>query len=383
MTSKAVMYGAGNIGRGFIGKAFSESGYEVCFVDVVKEVVDTINRDKSYPVRIVSNEGHREETVRNIRAVLALDIESVSREIADADIMATAVGVNALPKIIKPICSGLRQRFAKSGRPLNIIICENLISADEYIRKMIEQEMGEEYKAVLDEKLGLIEASIGRMVPVMTGEMREGNILRVWVEPYDALPVDKDAFVGEIPVINNLIPYSPFGYIIKRKLFIHNMGHAMFAYLGWLKGYKYIFECVEDESIRGSVYAAMQETAAALRKEYGISKQELDLHIEDLLMRFENRALGDTVERVAKDPVRKLGINDRLIGAALYCRSMGIEPENVIEGIAAALRYNNPNDEAAVKMHIAIKEKGLSEYLESYCGIKDGQLLKMIVRSTA
>ena len=114
---KAVMYGAGNIGRGFIGKTFSESGYEVCFVDVVETVVSRLNEDKCYPVRIVSNDGQREEIVHNVLAVNGLDLESVAQEIAAADIMATAVGVNVLPAIVKPLCAGLKKRFDAGGAP--------------------------------------------------------------------------------------------------------------------------------------------------------------------------------------------------------------------------------------------------------------------------
>ncbi len=243
---KAVMYGAGNIGRGFIGKVFSESGYEVCFVDVSMPVVDQINKDNEYTVKIVSNKFRHEQIVKNVRAVNGSDVPSVADEILCADIMATAVGVNVLPRIVKPICEGLKKRYDLNKGPLNIIICENLIDADQYLRGLIETEMGEFYKTWLDNNLGLVEASIGRMVPVMTDEMCEGNILKVWVEPYDELPVDKDAFIGDIPKLSNLLPFSPFGFYIKRKLFIHNMGHAMCAYFGWQRGYATSDECIRD-----------------------------------------------------------------------------------------------------------------------------------------
>jgi len=374
------MYGAGNIGRGFIGKTFSESGYEVCFVDVVKHLVDKLNMDRSYPVKIVSNEDSEEVCVKNVHAVNGMDVDRVAEEIAAADVMATAVGVNVLPKIVRPLSEGLKKRFDTIGRPINIIVCENMLDADKYLRGMIEEEMGEKYKAVLDEKLGLVEASIGRMVPVMTDEMREGNILRVWVEPYDKLPVDKEAFVGEIPKLNRLEPFSPFGFCIKRKLFIHNMGHAMCAYMGWQKGYTYIYECVRDAVIQRTVRAAMMDSASALSKAYGIAKEELEAHVDDLLYRFGNRELGDTVVRVGKDPIRKLGQNDRLVGAAKYCESIGIKNGNIAIGIAAGLEFDNTKDEGAKKMRETIELKGIRFFLESHCKIDaDSKLMDRII----
>ncbi len=368
---KAVMYGAGNIGRGFIGKTFSDSGYEVCFVDVAKDIVRKINEDMCYPVKIVSNVTQQEVFVRNVRAVNGLDIDSVADEIAAADIMATAVGVNVLPRIIAPICAGLKKRFDSYGKPLNIIICENMLDADKYIRKLIEQEIGEAYKTVLDEKLGLIEASIGRMVPVMTDEMREGNPLKVWVEPYDELPVDKDAFIGGIPKLNRLLPFSPFGFYLKRKLFIHNMGHAICAYLGWQKGYEFIHECINDNEIRETVASAMKSSADALHNEYGIPIGEIYSNVYDILDRFGNISLGDTVVRVGRDPVRKLGINDRLVGAALYCEAQDVRADGIVRSIVAALLFDNADDEAAMKIQQLISEKGIETCLKQVCGLNE------------
>lgn len=226
---KAVMYGGGNIGRGFIGMLFSMSGYEVTFIDVAQPVIDGLNRDGRYPVRIVSNEGHEDIEVEHVRAVNGNDREAAAEAIAEADVMATAVGVNVLKFIVPNLAEGIRRRRARQGGPLNIIICENLVDANRVLEKLLKAELTKEEAAWLDENIGLVEASIGRMVPVQTEEMKAGNPLRVCVERYGFLPVDKAAFRGEIPEIKNMVPYEPFDYYIRRKLYVHNMGHAVCA----------------------------------------------------------------------------------------------------------------------------------------------------------
>jgi len=235
--------------------------------------------------------------------------------------------------------------------------------------------MGEKYKSWLEENLGLVEASIGRMVPVMTDEMRQGNILKVWVEPYDELPLDKDAFKGQIPKLNNIVPFSPFGYYLKRKLFIHNMGHAMCAYLGYQKGYTFIDECITDNEIKESVKSAMKESAMALNKQYGVDRQDIFDHVDDLINRFANKTLGDTVARVGRDPIRKLGNNDRLVGAASYCMCQGVEPKNIINGIVAGLIYDNACDESAIKIKESINKYGLEKTVSKICGLEQGKPL--------
>ena len=209
----------------------------------------------------------------------------------------------------------------------------------------------------------------------MTEAMKDGNPLRVWVEPFCELPVDKDALKGETPPLQGLLPFSPFSYYIKRKLFIHNMGHAICAYLGWRKGYTYIWECAQDDDIRGTARAAMAESAAALRAEYKTPAAELEAHIDDLLSRFENKALGDTVARVGNDPVRKLSRNDRLIGAALYCGARGMECTHILEGILAALRYDNPADKAAVRIQETIAKEGAEAVLRGVSGLSEDEPL--------
>ena len=363
------MYGGGNIGRGFVGALMSRSGYEVTFIDVAEAVVSKLQTDHCYPLRIVSDEGNDDIVIRNVSAVNGNDAESASQAIAECDLMATAVGARILKFIIPNIVAGLRRRWASGGGPLNIIICENLNDANKVVEGMIKEQLTEEEKTVFDRSVGLVEASIGRMVPVQTEEMKDGEPLRVCVERYGFLPVDKAAFKGEIPQIRDMVPFEPFDFFVKRKLFIHNMGHATTAYLGGLAGCTFIYEAIDIPDIRIIAQNAMQESALALSRHYGVSLADIQLHISDLLGRFTNSALKDTCERVGGDPARKLGPTDRLIGSSLMALSEGITPAYISVGSAAALkRYLDEagipqGEEAAIKVLKDIS--GLGEGEES------------------
>ena len=337
---KALMYGGGNIGRGFIGYLLSASGYHVSFVDVVETVVETLNRDGSYPIRIISSNGHEDIRVENVSAVNGRDPDAVANAIAEADIMATAVGVNVLKFIIPNIVAGLRLRKEKGLGAFNIIICENLMDANKVIEGMLKEHFTEEEKAWFDENVGLVEASIGRMVPVQTEEMKDGDPLRVCVESYGFLPVDKDAFKGEIPEIRGMVPFSPFDFYLKRKLYVHNMGHATCAYLGDLLGLEYIYQSSDVDEVYIIVRGAMEESAEALSKKYGVPLTDILSHVTDLLHRFTNAALKDTCMRVGGDPTRKLQPHDRLIGSSLLAMETGVTPAYIAIGAAAGLhRY--------------------------------------------
>ncbi len=362
---KFIMYGAGNIGRGFIGQTFSNAGYKVGFVDINKEVIAKLNQDNEYSVHTVTSEANIEEKVKNVYGIDGTDIELVSDEIASCDMMATAIGVNVLKFIAKPIALGIKKRAEQSGKELNIIICENLIGADEFLKGLIKKEIPE-LEDFVDSKVGFVEASIGRMVPVMTDEKRAGNILRVYVEPYNILPVDKSAFKGEIPEVKNLYPYSPFHLFIERKLFMHNMGHAISAYLGYLRDYEYIYQSANDYDIRYVCFRALTASATALAKENNVDVNWLLEHADNLLYRFTNVALGDTVERVGKDTIRKLGSNDRLIGALKLIEKMGVDGTYLCIGISAGLLFNPSSDERSIELCEFAKTNGVEKALEKY-----------------
>lgn len=335
---QAVMYGGGNIGRGFIGALMSGAGYEVTFIDVAEPVVRELQERRRYPLRFVGNEGAEDRWVEHVTAVNGNDTEAASDAIAACDIMATAVGARILKFIIPNIVAGLRKRWAAGSAPLNIIICENLNDANKIVEAMIKEQLTPEEQQRFDAEVGLVEASIGRMVPVQTDEMKDGEPLRVCVERYGFLPVDKAAFKGDVPEIPGMVPFEPFDFFIKRKLFIHNMGHATTAYLGGLKGVDYIYEAIDDPEILTVAQNAMQESALALSRHYSVSLDALQLHITDLLGRFTNAALKDTCARVGGDPARKLSPADRLIGSATLALEEGITPAWIALGAAAGVK---------------------------------------------
>ena len=327
---KAVVYGAGNIGRGFLGQLLYESGFHTVFVDVNRAVVEKINQDGRYPIRIVSNEKAEERTIRNISAVDGNDGDLVSKSIAQCDVLFTAVGVNVLPFIAQNIANGI---VGRHGGGLDIIICENLLHADQYLRELTDK------YAPVPENVGFVEASVGRMVPVMTEEMYEGNILRVWVEPFCTLPVDRLGFRNELPAIKNMLPSAPFAYHIQSKLYLHNMGHAVAAYLGLEKKYTFIWQAMGDEEIYDTVEHAMRYCAEGLAREHGVRLGEVADYARDLLVRFQNRHLGDTCERVGRDVKRKLAVDDRLLGAVALCNRHQLPTEPIKRGVMAALEF--------------------------------------------
>ncbi len=378
---KAIMYGAGNIGRGFIAQRFYLSGYHTTFIDVNADVVNEINKEKKYPIYVTRGTEYVPEWVENVDAVNGRDEQAVIDAIADTDILATALGVNILPFVAPLIAKAILARKAKSGKGLNILICENMIGSNEYLHGLVEPHIPEEEKAFFEENVGFVCVSVGRTVPPTPEEFKAQYPLAVCAEPYSELPVDAAGFrpVGcEMPPIKELVPFSPFAFFIERKLLIHNMGHALMAYMAYQKGYGYIFEAATDGEIKYILTRALLESARALAKRHGAPLDDTMQFVEDLMVRFENKLLVDSLDRVGRDPKRKLSSSDRLVGAFNMVREQGSIPAHIAVGIAAGYLFDIESDAAAMEISAYTRENGIEEALAKYSNITDKDDVAMI-----
>ena len=378
---KAVMYGAGNIGRGFIGQKFYLSGYETVFIDVNMAVVDAINASGEYPVYVTGKDSYDEQPVKNVSAVDGRDNEKVIETISGCDILATALGVNVIKFVAPLIAKAIEKRYNDGAKPLNILICENMIGSNVYLHDLVAANIGDEYKDYLESSIGFVCVSVGRMVPPTPEELAAKNSLAVCVEPYSKLPVDADGFRpvgGEYPPIKGLVPFAPFEFFIEQKLMMHNMGHAVTSYLGFLKGYEYIWEASFDAEIKYIMTRALFESGMALSKKHGADLSEVLEYVEDLNVRFENKLLGDTILRVGRDTKRKLGEGDRLVAAYKTAKECGIVPAHIALGIAAGFLFAHPGDETALETSAYAKENGIAAALEKYSNITDASDVAVI-----
>jgi len=381
MAKSAVMFGAGNVGRGFLGQLFSESGYEVVFVDVDEALVDALNARRAYTIQLVDNQSHQEITISPVRALRAGDAASVSQALAEASIAATAVGARILPEIAPFVAQGITWRGATGNQnPLNIIICENLKGAAAAFRTMVSAHIPERIWPYFQAHIGFVDTVIGRMVPPPTPEMRALDPSLIAVEPYKELPVDRRGFIGPIPAISGMEVCDNFGAYTARKLYIHNCGHAVLAYLGYLRGCQYGYQALEDPLVRPLLEKALAESSAGIVAAYGVQPGWLEKHAADLMRRFANRALGDTIIRLGRDPARKLSPDDRLVGAARLAEKAGLKPEAISWGIAAALNFNPPEDSLAIDFQKHLAQAGLDTILAEVCEIQPNEPLAGLIR---
>ncbi len=366
---KAVHFGAGNIGRGFVGMLLHEGGYEVVFSDVAAPLVDAINAASQYTVHAVGD-GGGDTVVTGFRAInSSTNAEDLIEEIAGANIVTTAVGPTILKFVAPHIVAGLALRDPTSP-PLQIMACENAINATDLLRAEISEIAGDAWDALAGRAV-FANTAVDRIVPAQAA----GSGIDVTVEPFYEWAIERPPF-GENPptipgahFVDDLAPY------IERKLFTVNTGHAATAYFGVRAGVERISDALADETIAAQVAAALAETSALLVAKHGLNAAELAEYRATILRRFRNPALPDTVSRVGRQPLRKLSRHERFVGPAAEAAEIGLPVDALVAAMAAALEYNDAEDTQSVELQAMLRAEDAASITASVTGLEPGHPL--------
>jgi mannitol-1-phosphate 5-dehydrogenase len=382
--NKLVLFGAGKIGRSFIGQLFSVGGYEVVFIDINKNVIDALNHLGQYKV-IIKSDKEEVLNINNVRGVYANDSQKVTHEIATAGIVAVSVGLDGLDLIFPLLTKGLMERQGiDRNYALDIIIAENMRNADVYFHQRLEKLLP--WNFPLDKLVGLIETSIGKMVPIMQKKYMQEDILQVFAEPYNTLILNKKGFRNPIPAIKGLAPKENMKAWVDRKLFIHNLGHSAAAYIGYLhnKEFVYLYEALAVPEVYTYVRETMLQAADILLNKYPdeFTIKQLTEHIDELLFRFQNKALGDTIFRIGCDLMRKLGPQDRLTGAIKVALEMNLPYAKILYALVCGCQFRAKDEDGKMLKgdleFVKLYNNGIKSILIKICDFDEIQNSRLL-----
>lgn len=363
---KAIHFGAGNIGRGFIGFLLNRSNYHVTFIDIDEEIIQKLHDNKKYQVRVV---GSREEltTITNVDGILSSNI-SVPERIADADIVTCAIGPNVLSKISGSIRKGIakRKHMQKDG-VLYIIACENMVRASTQLKKYVIGEADKELKAYINERVAFLDSGVDRIVPIS----KPDEHLTVTVEEFFEWCIEdihiKEDFhrINDAHFVSNLQPY------IERKLFTLNTAHAFTAWLGFLCGYTTINECMKNESIKKHVQNICQETAEVLIRKHTFDRNEHTQYIDSIIKRFENKYISDEISRIGRSPIRKLSRSERFVAPLMLAREYETKHTELLLACACGLKFVQEDDNETKKIQAMLKHQSPKEVFLEISGLQN------------
>ena len=368
-----VIFGAGKIARGFIAHLLSLSDIDFVFVEKADALADLINEREQYTINILGAP-EKNYVVKNAKALKFSQEKEITEAIAEADVVFDAVGGKNLQEIVPFYIKGIEKKAEKGGY-LNFVTCENWKEPARILKEGVEAGIAPEAREYLDNYVGFTESVIMRSGIEAPKELLEKDPLIVNVQNYWHLPVDAARVKGSLPDIKYMEHLTGFAGFLERKFYTYNAANGTTSFVGALLGYKVLAEAAHDERILKILDGVYQETGKALSMKHGISLEEQMAFARTSLNKLQDYTIVDSIERNARDPQRKLGKDDRLVGSARMVLSCGIRPENLCTAIACAIYYRNPEDSSAVALEKVVKEEGIDAVLEKICGIEpEGEL---------
>lgn len=374
-----VIFGAGKIARGFVGHLLYLSGIEFTFVEKADALCDLINERGEYTVNILGDSS-KNTVVKNAKALKFTQEDEIAEAIAQADCVFHAVGGKNLGGIVPYLTAGIEKRASVNPRPLNIITCENWKKPADVIKDGILSTIKEEYKQFFLDNVGVTEAVIMRSAIESTPELLAKDPLIVNVQDFWEFPFDASRIKAAMPEgMICLKPIYEFTGFLERKFYTYNAANGTTSFVGAVLGYKYISDAARDERILKLLDGVYKETATALSKKHNFPFDEQWAFTRTSLNKLQDTNIVDYIERNARDPMRKLGPDDRLVGSARLCLEYGVTPENLAVAIACAIHYEEPTDEFAVALKKMREEEGIDAVIEKVCKLDtDGVLGKLI-----
>ncbi len=353
----AVHFGAGNIGRGFIGAVLQDAGFHVTFVDVNEELISRLSAAPGYSV-IETGPNAQTHHYSDFSALNSRsNPDEVVNLIASADIVTTSVGPTVLPFLAPLISRGIEART--TSRPLVVMACENAIGATDTLRAAIAEQ------ATIPEGRALFaNTAVDRIVPV-----QPSSSLDVVVEEFCEWAIDGSTLGEHAPVIPGAHFVPDLAPFIERKLFTVNSAHATAAYCGQRVGARTITEALAIPTVADTVTGVLAETTRVLIDRHGFDADEHQAYVDATFARFRNPDLDDAVERVGRQPLRKISRRERLVGPAAHLAEMGVEPTYLLSAIGAALQFVSESDPEVEDMASALTSMSAEEFCTQFCGI--------------
>ena len=376
---KAVNFGAGNIGRGFVAPRLYLSGYSITFIDIQQSLIDELNQYKQFEVRSIDQQ--QPQLIRNVSAINSqTHPDEVIQAIQDADLISTAIGPHLLEKISLIIARAVQARCRQAiARPLMIVCCENMINATDHLVSSIRSHLDETGLAYFQEVVQYGNSAVDCIIPTQSNQ----NLRDVTVESTYEFILEKKNLTGPFLQIQGIEYVDKIDLYVERKLFTVNTGHAAIAYLGYTKHYQTVYEAMQDEDVYFLLKSVLRETARVLVHKYNLDPEEHNQYINKTIQRFKNPLLSDDIERIIRNPLRKIGVRDRIVQPSkLYVEYFHETPTYLAALYALVLACDNQRDQEVQNMQHIMHATGIEEFIDQVSSIsKNSKLSKEIVNN--
>ena len=368
-----VIIGAGKEGKAYLGEVYDAAGWHLAFLDKDSQAIEALRQTGCYSVTVLREDRTEERSISGYEAYVMDEQHSCIQEIIDADVIALCLYPEDIEAAIRYIGPCLRIRADRNpDQELLILSCTNKNHIMEENQAALSEELpGEQQKKWNKERVAFRDVIVRR-----SANASSNRDVKLTSKALQSLLIQGPVNV-DLSGVEWMQVCDGIEFLKDIKLFVHNCPHAACAYAGYAKGYATTQEAEKDEEIAALMSGCLAEARAGIEAEFHPAAKQLELVGCSMKAKEEE---VEQIRRVAENPIRKLGRNDRLTGAAMYCRKHGIVPGCIAKAIAYGLKYDDRRDPYAVRMQEMIKTDGIKKTAAGILGIpEDDTLFAMVM----
>ena len=365
---KAVIIGAGKMGRGFCAEILASAGFALTFVDSDEKRIASLKQAGSYTIFKARKTYYETVYIDDYDALPLSDEGGISELIAArGTLVMLSVPMTQMESVaaLLSVCIA-RKAMETPDEPLDILLCINEMDAKHRLRTLFEGMLGGSALEYMETHVGIVETVAYCISPELPDNLYELDTLGVLNNGYPEMPMDLTAFKGEPPRSPKINLTNDLSREFHRKMYSFNTAYATLGFLACPRHTVWASEALSDPEISSALSSALEESAVGLCGEYGFTLEELRAWNERILSVIDSPLLGDTVSRLCADTPRKVGPQDRLVGAAALCLRHGGDPETLCRVLAYAYRYTTGDDERTKMFKRFIESEGIESALERY-----------------
>lgn len=375
---KNIHFGAGNIGRGFIGQLLHKSGYHITFIDINELIVQNLNERSHYSIKFLDTQTL--ETVSNFDALNIIDNqEEIDFAIKQADLITTSIGLNILPSIAKTIANSLKEKYKQQDTKfIDIIACENTPNATAFLEKEIYKHLNELEKQFITQYVGFPNVIVDRNVLVKKYDdplYVEVNSHFEWIIEKNKVKSLVNTNIFAAKYTTNLQKY------IDRYQWLNRTIQDIICYMAYQENKQSLFDSLQQANIKNHLLNTLTEIKNLLINKYDFTIDNLDKYSNEIINRLENTDTVKDVSRLCQSPINKITYNSILTNILEECQKYNVDYEYIAKTYAYILKYNDERDLQSIQLQTKIANHGLENTIISISQLSNTNIIQKIVNA--
>lgn len=385
-----LIIGAGRSGRGMLGELFDADNYQLVFADNDSQLVEGLRRQNYYTVQMsdLSTNENVERRIENFKILDTIkDHDAYIKQILEADIVCTALKPDAFEQVAEDLAEAVNKMYESNlDKKILVTLGANYVGLYKRFDELIRQALKDECISVYESKMCLIMSIVNRKNLLPDVRNQTEDQYRIIGDNKPVLRVEDVSELRTMKILPTFFRLEKnLDLAMVYKIWTGNLVQCSMAFVALKEGIQYTNEAAHHPKASLYAYYAAIEGYNGVAAEYDLPPRSNE-DAKKTVTIFRNEEFQDSLYRIAREPIRKFGRNDRFIGPALCCIRHGIVPYYITKCLAYGFFYYNENDEQSIVLKKMIEDEGIKQTIVKCCDLhleikEDSMIYQLILNA--